>query len=53
MYKLDLEKAGEPDQNCQYLLDHSKSKGIPPKIYFCFIDNIKAFESVKKIWKNY
>ena len=29
--------------NCQHLLDHGKSKGIPKRIYFCFIDYAKAF----------
>ena len=29
--------------NCQHPLDHRKSKGIPKNIYFCFIDNAKAF----------
>ena len=32
MYKLDLEKAEEPESNCQYTLDHRKSKGITKKI---------------------
>ena len=31
MYKLDLEKAEEPETNCQHLLDHRKSKRIPEK----------------------
>ena len=37
--------------NCQHLLDHSKSKRIPEKIYFCFIDY--AFDCVdhSKPWK--
>ena len=39
--------------NCQYLLDLRKSKGIPKKIYFCFIDYAKAFHCVdhNKLWK--
>ena len=32
--------------NCQHPLDHRKSKEIPPKIYFCFIDYTKAFDCV-------
>ena len=40
--------------NCQYPLDHRKSKRIPEKkIYFCFIDYAKAFDCVdhNKLWK--
>ena len=40
--------------NCQYLLDHWKSKGLPEKhFYFCFIDYAKAFDCVdhNKLWK--
>ena len=56
MFKLDLEKAEEPDQksNCQHLLDHQKSKRIPEKnVYFHFIDYAKAFDCVdhNKLWK--
>ena len=34
-------------------MDHRKSKGIPEKIYLCFIDYAKAFDSVdhNKLWK--
>ena len=34
--------------------DHWKSKRVPEKIYFCFIDYAKAFVTVwktKKLWK--
>ena len=31
MFKLGLEKAEEPEVNCQHPLDHSESKGIPEK----------------------
>ena len=31
MYKLDLEKAEEPESNCHHPLDHRKSKSIPVK----------------------
>ena len=32
MFKLDLEKAEEPEIKCQHPLDHRKSKTIPEKI---------------------
>ena len=45
MFKMDLEKAEEPEIRCQ--LDHMKSKGIPEKnIYFYPIDYTKAFDCV-------
>ena len=39
--------------NCQHPLDHQKSKRVPKKIYFCFIDYSKAFDFVNqnKLWK--
>ena len=44
---MDLEKAEEPEINCQHLLGHRKSKGIQKnKIYLCFIDFAKAIGSV-------
>ena len=46
MFKLDLEKAEKPEIKCQHLLDHWKSKRVPKKIYFCFIDYAKAFDCV-------
>ena len=48
-----LEKAEEPQINCQHLLDQWKNKRIPEKIYFCFIDYAKAFDSVNNntLWK--
>ena len=62
MYNLNLEKAEEPEMklprnqrwNCQHLLDHGKSKGIPKKVYFCFIDYAKAFYYVdhNKMWNS-
>ena len=39
-----LEKAEEPEINCQHPVDHRKSKRVPEKIYFCFIDY--AFDCV-------
>ena len=48
IFKLDLDKAEESDIKWQHLVDHQKSKGIPEKkkIYFCFIDDTKAFDCV-------
>ena len=39
--------------NCQHLLDHQKSKSVPEKHVFCFIDYAKAFDCVdcNKLWK--
>ena len=53
MFKLDLEKAEEPEIKLPHPLDHSKSKRVRPKIYFCFIDYAKAFDCVdhNKLWK--
>ena len=53
MFKLDLEKAEEPETNCQHLLDQKKSKRIPENICFCFIDYAKAFDFMdhRKLWK--
>ena len=31
MFKLDLEKAEEPEINCHHLLDHRKNKRVPEK----------------------
>ena len=51
MFKLDLEKAEEPEINC-HPLDHWKKK-IQKNVYFCFIDNTKAFDCAKhhKLWE--
>ena len=46
MFKLDLEKAEEPEINCQHLLDHQKSKRVQKNIYFCFTDCTKASNCV-------
>ena len=53
MFKLDLEKAEEPDIKLPNLLDHRKSKKVPENAYFCFIDYSKAFDCVdhNKLWK--
>uniref|UniRef100_A0A4W2ITT8 RNA-directed DNA polymerase n=1 Tax=Bos indicus x Bos taurus TaxID=30522 RepID=A0A4W2ITT8_BOBOX len=39
--------------NCQYPLDHGKSKEFQKNIYFCFIDYAKVFDCVdhNKLWK--
>jgi len=45
MYKLDLEKAEEPEIKLPTIVGSRKSKRIPGKnIYFCFFDYAKAFE---------
>ena len=54
MLKLKLEKAEEQEIRLPTLLDHRKCKRISEKkIYFCFIDYIKAFEYAdhNKLWK--
>ena len=55
MFKLDLEKAEEPEIKLETSLDHRKSKRIKKKksVYFCFIDYAKAFDCVdhNKLWK--
>ena len=54
MFKLDLEKAEEPEIKLPIFTGSSKSKGVSEKnIYFCFIDYAKAFDSAdhNKLWK--
>ena len=53
MFKLDLEKAEEPEIKCQHLLDHQKARKFQKNIYFCFIYYAKAFDCVdhNKLWK--
>ena len=46
MFMLDLEKAEEPEIDCQHPLDHQKSKRNQKNIYFCFIDDAKTFGCV-------
>ena len=52
MFKLVLEKAEEPEIKLPTSTGSSK-KRIPKKIYFCFIDYVKAFDCVdhNKLWK--
>ena len=44
---------GTRDKNCQYLLDHQKSKRVPENNYLCFIGYAKAIDCVdhNKLWK--
>ena len=53
MFKLDLEKAEEPEIKLPNPLDHGKTREFQKNIYFCFIDYAKAFECVvhNKLWK--
>ena len=53
MFKLDLEKAEEPEFKLLNPLDHQKSKRIPEKYLSRFIDYAKAFDCVdhNKLWK--
>ena len=55
MFKLDLEKSGEPKVKFPRAMDHWKSKRISgkKKIYFSFTDYAKAFDCVdhNKQWK--
>ena len=47
MYKLDLEKAEEPDQIANIHRIIEKAKEFQKNIYFCFIDYSKAFNCVQ------
>ena len=54
MFKLDLEKAQEPDIKLPTSTGSCKKQESSRKnIYFCFIDYAKPFDSVnhKKLWK--
>ena len=53
MFKLVLEKAEEPEIKLPTSAGPQKSKKVPEKIYFCFIDYAKAFDYVdrNKLWK--
>ena len=53
MFKLDLEKAEEPEINCQHLLDHRKSKRIPEKhlLLFHWLHQSLDCGDYKKLWK--
>ena len=54
MYKLDLEKAEEPEtkiSNICWIMENARE--FQKSIYFCFIDYAKAFDFVdhKQLWK--
>ena len=53
MYQLGLEKAQEPEIKLSHLLDYGEAREFQKNIYFCFIDNAKAFDCVdhNKLWK--
>ena len=54
MYKLDLEKAEEPEIKLITSVGSSKKQESSRKnIYFCFMDYAKAFDFVdhNKLWK--
>ena len=53
MFKLDLEKAEEPEIKLPTSAGSSKQQEFQKNIYFCFIDYAKAFDCVdhNKLWK--
>ena len=53
MFKLDLEKAEEPEIKLPTSAGHRKARESQKNIYFCFIDYAKAFDCVdhNKLWK--
>ena len=54
MYKLDLEKAEEPEIKLPaFMGSWKKAREFQKKIYFCFIDYTKAFdfEDHNKLWR--
>ena len=53
MFKLDLEKAEEPEIKLPATFGSYKKQENPENIYFGFIDYIKAFNYVdhNKLWK--
>ena len=54
MFKLDLEKAGDPEIKLPASIGIiSKARESQKNIYFCFIDYAKAFDCVdhNKLWK--
>ena len=46
MFRLDLEKAEEPEIKLPTSIGSSKKQEFQKNIYFCFIDHSKAFNSV-------
>ena len=53
MFKLDLEKAEEPNQIANICWVIEKAREFQENIYFCFIDYVKTFECLdhNKQWK--
>ena len=53
MFKLDLEKAEKPEIKLAASFRSSKKREFQKNIYFCFIDNAKAFDGIdhNKLWK--
>ena len=53
MFKIDLEKAEEPEIKLPTPLDLKKESEFQKNIDFCFIDYTKAFDCVdhNKLWK--
>ena len=53
MFKLDLEKAEEPEIKLPISVGSSKKQEFQKNIYFCFIDYAKACDCVdhNKLWK--
>ena len=53
MFKLDLEKAEEPEIKWPTSVGSSKKQEFQKNNYFCFIDYAKAFDCVdnNKLWK--
>ena len=46
MYKLDLEKAEEPQNNLPTSIGSQRKQGFQKNVYFCFTDYAKAFDYV-------
>ena len=53
MFKLDLEKAEEPEIKLPTYVRWLKKQEFQKNIYFCFTDYAKAFDCVdhNKLWK--
>ena len=53
MFKLDLEKAEEPEIKLPTSVGSSKTQEFQKNTHFCFIDYAKAFDNVdhNKLWK--
>ena len=53
MFKLNLEKAEEPEIKLPTSTGSSKKREFQENVYFCFIDYVIAFDLVdqNKLWK--